>query len=116
MSKTAKKVANVPNLRFPGFEEEWEVKKLGEISEIKTGSKDTQNKVEDGLYPFFVRSNSVERINTYSFDGEAILTSGDGVGVGKNIHYINGKFDFHQRVYSIRNFKKGYMLIRMVAS
>lgn len=84
---------------------DWEVKKLGEICEIKTGDKDTQNKVDNGLYPFFVRSDKVERINSYSYDGEAILTSGDGVGVGKNFHYINGKFDFHQRVYSIRKFE-----------
>jgi type I restriction enzyme S subunit len=83
---------------------DWKVKKLGEISEIKTGDKDTQNKTDDGLYPFFVRSDNVERINSFSYDGEAILTSGDGVGVGKNYHYINGKFDFHQRVYSIRKF------------
>jgi type I restriction enzyme S subunit len=83
---------------------EWEKKKLGNISEIKTGNKDTQNREKDGLYPFFVRSDTVERINSYSYDGEAILTSGDGVGVGKNYHYIKGKFDFHQRVYSIRNF------------
>lgn len=84
---------------------DWEVKKLGEVAEIKTGDKDTQNKIDNGLYPFFVRSDNVERINSYSYDGEAILTSGDGVGVGKNFHYINGKFDFHQRVYSIRKFE-----------
>ena len=46
------------------------------------------------------------RINSYSYDGEAILTSGDGVGVGKNFHYIVGKFDFHQRVYCIYDFEK----------
>jgi len=100
---------NIPQLRFPEFKGEWEKKKLGEVAEIKTGNKDTQNKIEDGLYPFFVRSNTVEKINSFSFDGEAILTSGDGVGVGKNFHYINGKFDFHQRVYSLRNFKDGYL-------
>jgi type I restriction enzyme, S subunit len=98
---------NIPPLRFPEFAGEWEKKKLGEVAEIKTGAKDTQHRIENGSYPFFVRSNTVERINSYSFDGEAILTSGDGVGVGKNFHYINGKFDFHQRVYSIRNFKEG---------
>ena len=102
------KVGNVPNLRFPSFFGEWEVKKLGEVCEIKTGNKDTQNKVENGKYPFFVRSNTVEKIDSYSYDGEAILTSGDGVGVGKNFHYINGKFDFHQRVYALRNFRDGY--------
>ncbi len=95
-------------MRFPGFKGEWEVKKLGEVCEIKTGNKDTQNKVEEGKYPFFVRSNTVERIDSYSYDGEAILTSGDGVGVGKNFHYINGKFDFHQRVYALRDFREGY--------
>ena len=84
------------------------MKKLGEVCEIKTGNKDTQNKVENGKYPFFVRSNTVEKIDSYSYDGEAILTSGDGVGVGKNFHYINGKFDFHQRVYALRNFRNGY--------
>lgn len=98
----------MPVLRFPEFEGEWERKKIGETCEIKTGNKDTQNRVENGIYPFFVRSNTVERIDSYSFDGEAILTSGDGVGVGKNFHYINGKFDFHQRVYSLRNFDKKY--------
>ena len=76
------------------------------MAEVTTGDKDTQNKINDGIYPFFVRSQTVEKINSYSFDGEAILTSGDGVGVGKNFHYINGKFDFHQRVYCLHGFKK----------
>jgi type I restriction enzyme S subunit len=51
-----------------------------------------------------VRSQTIERINSYSFDGEAVLTAGDGVGTGKIFHYINGKFDLHQRVYQISNF------------
>lgn len=96
---------NIPELRFPEFSGEWESKKMGEIAEITTGNKDTQNKVENGNYPFFVRSQTIERINSYSYDGEAILTSGDGVGVGKNYHYINGKFDFHQRVYCLYRYK-----------
>lgn len=91
----------VPRVRFGEFEGEWEEKTLGEVAKVTTGNKDTQNKVEGGKYPFFVRSQTVERIDSFSFDGEAILTSGDGVGVGKNFHYINGKFDFHQRVYCI---------------
>lgn len=84
---------------------EWEKEQLGSLCDINTGNKDTQNKVEDGKYPFFVRSQIIEKINTYSYDGEAILTAGDGVGVGKVYHYINGKFDFHQRVYMLSNFK-----------
>ena len=87
--------------------EGWEVKKLGDIAEIYTGKKNNQDKVENGLYPFFVRSKTVEKINSYSFDGEAILIPGEG-NIGSIFHYINGKFDYHQRVYKISNFKEGY--------
>lgn len=52
----------------------------------------------------FVRSQSVERINSYTADCEAVLTAGDGVGVGKVYHYINGRFDYHQRVYMMSRF------------
>ena len=98
----------IPQLRFPEFVDsgDWEETTLGEICDITTGNKDTQNKVENGEYPFFVRSQTVEKIDSYSFDCEAILTSGDGVGVGKNFHYIIGKFNCHQRVYCIYNFLK----------
>lgn len=85
---------------------EWENSYIGNECKITTGNKDTQNKVDDGLYPFFVRSQTVEKINSYSMDCEAILTSGDGVGVGKNYHYINGKFDLHQRVYCLYEFSE----------
>ncbi|WP_017388676.1 restriction endonuclease subunit S [Acinetobacter calcoaceticus] len=85
---------------------EWENLYIGDLCKITTGNKDTQNKVNNGAYPFFVRSQTVEQINSYSMDCEAVLTSGDGVGVGKNYHYINGKFDFHQRVYCLYDFSE----------
>lgn len=84
----------------------WDIISLKYLCDICTGNKDTINRVDDGLYPFFVRSPKVERINSYSYDGEAILMAGDGVGAGKVFHYINGKFDFHQRVYNFHNFDK----------
>lgn len=84
---------------------DWKCEIIDDLASITTGGSDTQDRVDDGLYPFFVRSDKVERINKYSFDGEAVLTSGDGVGVGKIFHYVNGKFDFHQRVYNIHNYR-----------
>lgn len=89
--------------RLPGFEGEWEVKRLGEIAHIKTGSRNNQDKVESGIYPFFVRSAHVERINSFSHDCEAILVPGEGQ-IGSIFHYINGRFDVHQRVYAITQF------------
>jgi len=89
--------------RLPGFTAKWEVKRLGEVAHIKTGSKNNDDKVEDGAYPLFVRSQTVERINSYSYDCEAVLVPGEG-GIGSIFHYINGKFDCHQRVYKISAF------------
>lgn len=98
----------VPKFRFPEYrnKEDWKEKTIEQIAKVTTGNRDTQNKIDNGTYPFFVRSQTVERINSFSYDGEAILTSGDGVGVGKNFHYINGRFDFHQRVYCIYDFNE----------
>ena len=84
--------------------EEWRVARIKDYAAIKTGKRNTQDRVADGEYPFFVRSQVVERIDSYSFDGEAVLTAGDGVGTGKVFHYIKGRFDFHQRVYRISDF------------
>ena len=89
--------------RLPGFTGKWRTINLGEISKIKTGDKNNEQKSEDGQYPFFVRSQQVERINSYSFAGEAILIPGEG-NIGQIFHYINGKFDWHQRVYKISDF------------
>ena len=73
------------------------------MAHIKTGKKNNDDKEEDGTYPLFVRSQTVERINSYSYDCEAILVPGEG-GIGSIFHYINGKFDCHQRVYKISAF------------
>lgn len=89
--------------RLPNFSEKWVSKKLGEISRIKTGKRNGDEQVKNGKYPFFVRSNVVARIDSYSFDGEAILVPGEG-GIGAIFHYVNGKFDYHQRVYKISDF------------
>ena len=86
--------------------EDWDVDYIEDVALVATGSKNTQDRIEDGQYPFFVRSQTVERINSYSFDGEAVLTAGDGVGTGKVVHYVNGRFDVHQRVYRISNFSE----------
>ena len=77
---------------------EW--KRLGEFTEVGTGSSNTNEQVEDGLYPFYVRSKSIKRNNKYEFDDESIVIPGEG-GVGDVFHYVNGKYALHQRAYRI---------------
>ena len=75
--------------------------KLAEIADIGTGSSNTNEAVESGLYPFFVRSQEPLKKNQYEYDETAIITAGDGVGVGKVFHYVEGKYALHQRAYRI---------------
>lgn len=89
--------------RLPGFQGEWTAKLLGDVAHIKTGGRNNEDKVEDGQYPFYVRSEVIERINSYSYDCEAILVPGEG-RIGSIFHYIHGRFDVHQRVYAITRF------------
>ena len=74
---------------------------LGEIADIGTGSSNTNEELAEGTYPFFVRSQDIRWKNSYEFDEIAIITSGDGVGVGKVFHYVEGKYALHQRAYRI---------------
>ena len=76
-------------------------KTLEKIAEIGTGSSNTNEGLETGLYPFFVRSQEPLRKNEYEYDETAIITAGDGVGVGKVFHYVEGKYALHQRAYRI---------------
>ncbi|MCD5401241.1 restriction endonuclease subunit S, partial [candidate division NPL-UPA2 bacterium] len=76
---------------------------MGEVSTIKTGKTNVQDAVEDGLYPLFDRSNIVKRSNKYLFDTEAVIIPGEGKDF--NPKYYRGKFDLHQRVYAIFDFK-----------
>ena len=92
--------------RLPGFSGEWEVKKLGDVARVATGGRNNQDKDPMGEYPFFVRSDTVERIRSFSYDCEAILVPGEG-RIGDIFHYINGRFDVHQRVYCISAFSEG---------
>lgn len=100
------KGCNKPDIRFPGFSEAWEQRKAKELCSISTGKSNTQDRVDDGIYPFYVRSPIVEHSNRYLFDEEAVLTVGDGAGTGKVFHYVNGKYDLHQRVYRMFDFSE----------
>ena len=85
---------------------QWHQKLIGEISKIQIGESNTQDETDEGLYPFYVRAPVVRKSYRYLFDCEAVLTVGDGVGTGKVFHYVTGKFDLHQRVYAMTDFRE----------
>ena len=87
-------------LSFEGREDvEW--KKLGEVADLGTGSHNTQDGLSEGKYPFYTRGSEILYLNNYDYDETAIITAGDGAGVGKVFHFVQGKYALHQRAYRI---------------
>ena len=81
----------------------WEWKTLGELCQIKTGKLNANAQVENGQYPFYTCDAKPFKIDTYAFDTEAILISGNGSQVG-HLNYYKGKFNAYQRTYVLDKF------------
>jgi len=81
----------------------WEQRDAKELCSITTGKSNTQDQIDDGQYPFYIRSDTPVKSNKYLYDCEAVITIGDG-NIGKVFHYVNGKFDLHQRCYKMADF------------
>ena len=90
----------VPELRFRGFTDPWEQRQLGEVAEVSTGGRNTQDGIDNGKYPFFVRSQEISSIDQFDYDETAILVPGDG-RIGEIFHLYSGKYALHQRVYRV---------------
>ena len=83
---------------------DWDLVKGKYLYSIETGKLDANAEVADGEYPFFTCSMYPKRIDTFSFDCEALLVAGNGI-VGYT-QYYNGKFDAYQRTYVLSKFKR----------
>lgn len=74
-----------PKLRFPGFVDEWEVKKLGDISVFHDGKRiplSTGERLKrQGQFPYYGASGIIDYVDDYIFDGEYILLGEDGANI-----------------------------------
>lgn len=75
------------------------VKTLDEFCSIFTGRKNANQYDENGENNFYTCGDKVLRINSFIYDGPAIIISGNGSYTGRTIFY-NGKFDLYQRTYA----------------
>ncbi|MBC1945099.1 restriction endonuclease subunit S [Listeria booriae] len=116
------KKRNVPVLRFNGFSDAWEQRKLGELGKVTTGKAFSSIDFdEQGEYLVITnkdisissRSQNVvtDRINVsdkniiekYNLNGENILVTMDGVNLGKTAMYSNENALLAQRVGRIQS-------------
>ena len=89
MTETKKRI---PALRFPGFEGEWQEKRLCELcSTFKSGIGITSSKITDtGLYPVYGGNGLRGYTNNFTHDGFYILIGRQGALCG-NINRSYGK-------------------------
>ena len=96
------------DLHFPGHEntkivdgvpEGWEKKTLDSFCNIFTGKKNANQGVPNGEYKFFTCGDTPLLINSFIYDGPAIIISGNGSYTGRTTFY-EGKFDLYQRTYA----------------
>lgn len=81
--------------------EGWEVGNFESCLNFKTGKLDSNAAVENGVFPFFTCSEEIYKVNSYSFDQEAILLGGNNATGKFPLKYFRGKFDAYQRTYVI---------------
>ena len=83
----------------------WRKKKLGDMCCIRTGKLDANAMVQGGEYPFFTCAREHYTIDSFAFDTDALLISGNGANVGY-IHHYTGKFNAYQRTYVLDQFSE----------
>ncbi|OFP37796.1 restriction endonuclease subunit S [Prevotella sp. HMSC069G02] len=87
--------------------------KLSDICQITTGKLDANAQVDNGIYPFFTCAEQPFKIDSFAFDTEALLISGNGANLGY-INYYNGKFNAYQRTYVLDVFSENIQYIKWV--
>ncbi len=92
-----------PKIRFRGFTNVWEQRRLEKMAKITTGKLDANAMVKNGKYDFYTSGIKKFKINTAAFEGPAITIAGNGATVGY-IHLADGKFNAYQRTYVLNQF------------
>lgn len=78
----------------------FEEKTLDEFCNIFTGKKNANASEENGQYKFFTCAPEPLSINSYIYDGPAVIVAGNGAYTGRT-NFYKGKFDLYQRTYGI---------------
>ncbi|HGF7742699.1 TPA: restriction endonuclease subunit S [Enterococcus faecium] len=106
--------AKVPEVRFPGFTEAWEERKVGEIFKVTRGqvlaaTETSESITEKNIYPVYSSQTKNDGLmgyySDYLFD-TAITWTTDGANAG-TVNYRNGKF-YSTNVNGVLLSDKGY--------
>lgn len=94
--------AKVPELRFSGFADDWEERKLGEISKTTIGEFVIKTKQSnESPYPVYNGGRSYTgKYDEYNNDGPKIVISARGANAGF-VNYVSGRYWAGNSCYSV---------------
>ena len=86
MSKNNNKKA--PKVRFPGFDDDWEERKLSEVvNSVDTGKSKFDKEGSSGEYPILGSTSVIGYDDEYDYEGDFILTARVGANAGSLYRY-----------------------------
>ena len=112
-----------PKIRFKGYTDAWEQRKLNEICEYTSSSLSAKNALESGEYALYDANEQIGYVNSFCVSKKYITVIKDGAGVGrirklpKNTAFIgtmgaltskNNKLDFLYYLLEKKDLSKQY--------
>ena len=105
MSDTRKTTKpNVPNLRFPGFEREWELKRIDEISPLQRGFDLPSQSLQVGSVPVVYSNGIMNYHNESKCVAPGIVTGRSGT-IGRLTYIESGPYWPHNTSLWVTDFK-----------
>ena len=96
----------VPRVRFEGFSEEWEERKLGEIAPFQRGFDLPKSEMKTGEYPV-VMSNGINGFHSeYKAKAPGVITGRSGT-IG-NLHYVEKDYWPHNTTLWVTDFNGNF--------
>ena len=94
--------SKIPEIRFEGFADDWEQRKLGEVTQkFKSGNSLKADKIsESGAYPVYGGNGLRGYTSTYNHEGEFALIGRQGALCG-NMNYFIGKAYFTEHAVAV---------------
>ena len=94
--------SKIPEIRFEGFADDWEQRKLGEVTQkFKSGKSLKADKIsESGAYPVYGGNGLRGYTSTYNHEGEFALIGRQGALCG-NMNYFIGKAYFTEHAVAV---------------
>ncbi|WP_410221258.1 restriction endonuclease subunit S [Pedobacter sp.] len=101
-----KEMGNVPNLRFPEFTDEWEMKKLGEVAPLQRGFDLPVDRIEIGKFPVVFSNGILKFHSEYKVKGPGVVTGRSGT-IGK-VTYVEEDYWPHNTSLWVSDFNGNY--------